>query len=160
MKTKTIEDYVEIVYELEKTNKPVRTNDVALALDINPASITEIFQKLDKEGYVNYEKYGGVTLTKKGKRLAIFTKKRHEKLVEFLVLLGVDKNIAEKDACEMEHILNQETMDTIVKFVEIVSQCSVTPFWLSRLRKYIKTGKLDKCPKELFEICLRYNKEK
>jgi DtxR family Mn-dependent transcriptional regulator len=159
MKKKTIEDYVEKLYDLQKENKLVHTNDVANLLNINPASVTEIFQKLSKEGYVNYKKYSGVTLTEKGKKLAISTRKRHEKLKEFLILLGIDKKIAEEDACEMEHILHKKTMDAVVKFVDVINQCGVTPFWLNRLKKYINTDELDKCPKELVEICLKYNKK-
>ena len=156
MKKRTIEDYVELVNELQKGKERVHTNDIATALDINPASVTEIFQKLSKEGYVNYEKYSGAKLTKKGKRLAIDTKKRHEILKEFLLLLGVDKETANKDACEMEHILHKSTMDTIIKFVEVVKQCKLTPFWLNRLKKYVKTGKLPKCPPDLEIICKKY----
>jgi len=159
MKKKTIEDYVEHLFDLQKKNSPVHTNDVANTLNINPASVTEIFQKLSDEGYVNYEKYSGVTLTEKGTKLAISTRERHEKLMELLMLLGVDKEIAEKDACEMEHILHKKTMDAVVKFVEVINQCQVTPFWLNRLKKYIKTGELDKCPDELIDICNKYNKK-
>lgn len=158
LRKKTIEDYVELVYDIEKTKERVHTNDIASALDINPASVTEVLQKLSEEGYVDYEKYGGATLTDKGKRIARETKKRHNQLKEFLLLLGVKMEIAEKDACEMEHILHPSTMDMIVKFVEVVRHCGVTPFWLERLRTYVKTGKLNDCPPGLVEVCLKYAK--
>lgn len=158
MRKKTIEDYAELVYDLQKGRKRVHTNDIATVLHINPASVTEIFQKLSKEGYVDYKKYGGATLTKKGRRVARETKKRHDTLTEFLMLLGVDKKTAEEDACEMEHILHPITMDTVVKFVEVIKHCGVTPFWLERLKEYVKTGKLSKCPSELVDVCLRYAK--
>ena len=118
MKKKTIEDYVELVYDLEKDKKPVHTNDVANALNINPASVTEFFQKLNKEGYIYYEKYGGASLTDKGRKVAIKTKKKHDALTEFLTILGVDKKIADEDACEMEHILHPNTIEIIEKLVE------------------------------------------
>ena len=158
MRKKTIEDYVELVYDLQKGKKRVHTNDIASALDINPASVTEIFQKLSEEGYVDYEKYGGAKLTEKGKRVARRTKKRHDTLKEFLLLLGVDKETAEEDACEMEHILHPDTMNTIIKFVEVIRRCEVTPFWLERLKEYVKTGKLSNCPSELVEACIKYTK--
>ena len=158
MRKKTIEDYVELLFDLQKDEKRVHTNDIANALNINPASVTEIFQKLAEEGYVDYEKYSGANLTEKGKQLAVVTKKRHNNLKEFLILLGVDKKIAEMDACEMEHILHKNTMETVIKFVEIIKQCEVTPFWLERLKLYVKTGKLPKCPPELARVCLKYNK--
>ena len=160
MRKKTIEDYVELVYDLQKNRKRVHTNDIASALNINPASVTEIFQKLSGAGYINYEKYTGATLTEKGRKIAIATKKKHNTLTEFLMLLGVDKKTAEDDACEMEHILHPSTMDTVIKFVEVVRQCDVTPFWLERLKMYVKTGKLSKCPSELSEICFKYAKTK
>ena len=156
MKKKTIEDYVELVYDLQKGKKPVHTNDIASALNISPASVTEIFQKLSEEGYIDYEKYSGATLTKKGRRIARKTKKRHDTLTEFLLLLGINRETAEKDACEMEHILHPDTMDTILKFVKVVKHCEATPFWLNRLKKYVKTGKLTECPRDMVEVCLKH----
>ncbi len=160
MRKRTIEDYIELVYDVQKGKKRVHTNDIASAFNINPASVTEIFQKLSAEGYVNYKKYIGIKLTNKGKNIALKTKKKHNTLSEFLVLLGIDKNIAEKDACEMEHILHPSTMDTVIKFVEVVKQCEVTPFWLERLKEYVRTGKLSECPPELYELCKKFNKTK
>jgi len=158
LRKKTIEDYVELVNNLQKNKEKVHTNDIANHFDIKPSSVTEIFQKLAKEGYINYEKYGGVTLTKKGKKIAIKTKERHNKLKEFLILFGLDKKTAEEDACEMEHILHEKTMDAVIKFVEVVNNCGITPFWLKRLKEYIKTGKLKGCPSELVDICNKYSK--
>ena len=160
MRKRTIEDYVELVYDVQKGKKRVHTNDIASALSINPASVTEIFQKLSSEGYVSYKKYIGIKLTDKGKNVALKIKKKHNTLTEFLMLLGIDKNIAEKDACEMEHILHPITMDTVIKFVEVVKQCDVTPFWLERLKEYVRTNKLEKCPPELYKLCQNFQKIK
>ena len=118
MRVKTIEDYIELIFGLQKEKKRVHTNDIASAFDINPASVTEIFQKLSEEGYIDYEKYNGAILTKKGERLAIKTLNRHNQLKEFLIILGVDDKIADIDACEMEHMLHKSTMEAIINFVE------------------------------------------
>ena len=83
MRTKTIEDYIELIYDIQKDKKRVQTNDIANALKINPASVTEIIQKLSKQGYINYKKYSGSSLTEKGRKLAIktvFCNNRTEKL--------------------------------------------------------------------------------
>ena len=157
MRRKTIEDYMELLYDLQEEKKLVHTNDIADALNIKPSSVTEIFIKLSKEGYLNYKKYSGVTLTKKGKKVALETKKKHNILMEFLILLGVDKKIAEPDACEMEHILHPNTMKAIISFVEVVQMCDITPYWLKRIKIYIKTGKLSNCPLELQKICKKYS---
>jgi DtxR family Mn-dependent transcriptional regulator len=158
MKKKTIEDYLELIYDLQKERKRVHTNDIAAIFGINPASVTEIFQKLSDVGYINYEKYSGVILTGRGKKIAKQTKKKHNTLREFLLILGIDEEIAEKDACEMEHILHPRTLDMIIKFGEVLKQCKVTPFWQQRMRQYVKTGKLSKCPTELIDVCLKYSK--
>ena len=157
MRKKTVEDYAELLNDLQKEKQIIHTNDIAKALNIKPSSVTEIFQKLSEEGYINYEKYSGVSLTNKGRKIALETKKKHIKIKEFLMLLGIDNKTAESDACEMEHILHPNTMDTIIKFVDVMKQCEATPFWISRLKKYVKTGKLSKCPSELFEICKKYS---
>lgn len=153
LRKKTIEDYVELVFDLQKNNEKVHTSVIANKFNINPASVTEVIQKLDVEGYVNYEKYSGTTLTAKGLKLAKQIKNKHDNITEFLILLGVNKKIAEEDACEMEHILHPSTMDIITKFVEVVQHCEVTPFWLNRLKYYVTTGKLVECPPELVKIC-------
>jgi len=159
LKKKTIEDYVELVYNLQKKKERVHTSDIANELGINPASVTEIFQKLNNEGYINYEKYAGVILTNKGKKIALLTKNKHNALRDFLLFLGLDENIAEKDACEMEHILHPETMNMIIKFVEIIKNCEKTPFWLYRFKKYVETGELADCPPELVKICANFSKK-
>lgn len=160
MRKRTIEDYVELVYDVQKGKKRVHTNDIASALNVNPSSVTEIFQKLSAEGYVSYEKYIGIKLTDKGRNVALKIKKKHNTLTEFLMLLGINKNIAEKDACEMEHILHPITMDTVIKFVEVVKLCEVTPFWLERLKEYVRTGKLSECPPELYKLCQKFKEIK
>jgi len=157
LRKKTIEDYVELLYDLQKDKKIVHTNDIANKLNIKPSSVTEIFKKLSDEGYLNYKKYTGATLTKKGRKIAKETKKKHNVLMDFLILLGIDKKIAESDACEMEHILHPSTMNAIIKFVEVVQQCGITPYWLRRLKIYVETGKLSKCPSELQKICKKYS---
>ena len=49
-------------------------------------------------------------------------------------------------------------MKTIIKFVEVVNKCEVTPFWLKRLKDYVKTDKLPKCPHQLIDLCQNYKK--
>jgi Mn-dependent DtxR family transcriptional regulator len=143
MRKGTIEDYVEIVYLIQNKKKKVHTKDIALSLNINPASVTEIFQKLSSEGYINYKKYGGVTLTEKGRRIAIKIKNRHEVLKNFLIILGIDERIAEEDACRIEHFINPETLKKLRKFVEYADLgCSK---WLDYFKHYEETGKYVKC---------------
>lgn len=145
MRKRTIEEYVEVVLNLQTEMQKVHTNNVAEALNVNPASVTEMFQKLNKEGYINYEKYGGVTLTGKGKKIAISTKKKHDILKNFLIILGVDEKIADNDACRIEHNVNPETMEKLRKFVEFVRLEKVCSRWLENYNEFIKNGATPKC---------------
>ena len=145
MRKKTIEDYVELIYILRDKAGRVRTNDVASALDISPASVTEIFQKLSDEDYINYEKYSGVSLTLKGKKIAIETKRKHDTLKKFLMILGITEKTADEDACKIEHIVTPETMKRLTKFVEFVQKFKEGPRWLDNFEHFYKTGKYFEC---------------
>ena len=158
MRKKTIEEYVEIIYEIQKKKKKVHTNNIASALDINPSSVTEMFHKLTNEGYVFYEKYNGVILTDKGKSIAIMLKKRHETLRHFLELLGVDKEIANNDACRIEHNVNPQTVKKLRKFIEYAKRENACSRWLDHFKYFDETGKFIICsPKKEFNCPIHKN---
>ena len=159
MRKKTIEDYVELVYIIQNKKEKVHTSDIASAFNINPASVTEIFQKLSDEGYINYEKYTGVTLTEKGKKIAMNTKKKHETLKNFLILLGVDEKIADEDACKIEHNIDQKTMGKLRKFVEFAKLEDGCTRWLDHFKYYDETGKYILCTPKDQERCPIHSKE-
>lgn len=158
MRKKTIEEYVEIIYEIQKKKKKVHTNDIASALDINPSSVTEMFYKLTDKGFVFYEKYNGVILTDKGKSIAIMLKKRHETLRHFLELLGVDKEIANNDACRIEHNVNPQTVKKLRKFIEYAKRENACSRWLDHFKYFDETGKFIICsPKKEFNCPIHKN---
>ena len=153
MRKKTIEDYVELLYQLEKQQSPVHTNDVASALSISAASVTEIFQKLHEEGYIVYKKYAGVTLTKKGRRVAISTQKKHDILKKLLMTLGVKEEIADQDACRIEHIVHPETIEKLTKFVAFSQMEEGCLRWLDHFTYYEKTGDCIQCTPQNEDHC-------
>ena len=153
MRKKTIEDYLEIIYIIQNKGEKVHTNDIASSFNINPSSVTEMFQKLSEEGYVNYKKYTGVTLTEKGKKLAIKTQRKHETLKNFLMILGIDEKIADEDACKIEHNVNPETMKRLRKFVEFTHKFQGGPRWLDHFNHYYETGEYIGCTAETASNC-------
>ena len=82
MKIKTVEEYIEVIYALQKKHGHVHTNDVALTLGVAPPSATEMVQKLADENLVDYKPYHGVTLTKDGEKMARELTKKHKTLAE------------------------------------------------------------------------------
>ena len=66
MTSRREEDYLEAIDEVVQKKKYAKVNDVSKVLGVGLSSVTEMFQKLDSEGFIDYEKYSGVTLTKMG----------------------------------------------------------------------------------------------
>ena len=115
--TKSLEDYIEVVYVLIHEKNRARVRDIATTLKVKMPSVVKGISELKKLELVTQEPYGDVELTAKGRRIATMILNRHNKIREFLMLLGVSRRIADKDACQMEHILSVETMDRIRDFL-------------------------------------------
>ena len=110
------EDYIEVIYEVEKVFGYARPSDIAAILGVKASSVTDMLKKLEKKNYVVYEKYRFVRLTEKGKTIARELSRKHEFLMEFLMSLGVDKDRANIEAELLEHFLSSETIEKLRKF--------------------------------------------
>jgi DtxR family transcriptional regulator, Mn-dependent transcriptional regulator len=115
--TNSLEDYLETIYMLTQANGHARVRDVASALHVKMPSVIKAVLELKRYGYVTQEPYGKLDLTVEGVKAASLILGRHTLLKEFLVLLGVTEETAEKDACGMEHFLGAETLARITDFV-------------------------------------------
>jgi DtxR family Mn-dependent transcriptional regulator len=116
--TNSLEDYLETIYLLVQTNGHARVRDVAHALHVKMPSVIKAVLELKKHGHVTQEPYGSVNLTESGTRAASEILSRHTLLKEFLMLLKITEETAEKDACVMEHFLSPETLARITEFVK------------------------------------------
>lgn len=143
----TEETYIETIHALIEKHGYAAVTDIAKTLNVKPPSVTSMLQKLDSLGFVKYTRYRSVTLTQKGETLARFLKQRHKSLKALLKLLGVDEDIAEKDACSIEHIAHAVTMEKLSKFVEFVQNEPKSPYWLEHFKHFEKTGRYPKCCK-------------
>lgn len=130
-----MEEYLEVIYSICERKGYARVTDIARRMNIGASTVTEMLGKLSDRGYVNYEKYSGVTLTKKGKKIAMNLKKTHSTLRDFLIIIGVDEDIADEDACKIEHVVNPKTMKTLRAFVEFL-QAHESPLWLNKFKEY------------------------
>ena len=116
--TKSLEDYIEVVYVLIHEKRRARVRDIATALKVKMPSVVKGLSELKKLALVTQEPYGDVELTAKGRRIATIILTRHRKIRDFLMKIGVSRRIADKDACLMEHILSAETMDKISDYLK------------------------------------------
>lgn len=107
--TASMEDYLEMIYRTCGEEGYARVNRLAEKLNVRPSSTTKVIKKLKDLGLVNYQKYGVIKLTEKGKALGSFLLKRHEVIEEFLKILGVEETRL-KDTEMIEHDVSLSTL--------------------------------------------------
>ena len=108
-----VEDYLERILGLINSKGYARVVDIASALKISQASVTNMVQRLDADGLLKYEKYRGLVLTAAGERLARKITHRHRLLTDFLKLLGLDEQVIYHDVEGMEHHISPPTLRAI-----------------------------------------------
>lgn len=113
MPTPTMEDYIEQIYNLIQLKGYARVSDIAEELLVHPSSVTKMVQKLDKDNFVNYEKYRGFVLTEKGEEVGEKLVYRHDLLEDFLEIIGVAKENIYDDVEGIEHHLSWNSIDRI-----------------------------------------------
>jgi DtxR family Mn-dependent transcriptional regulator len=119
---KVEEEYLEVIYELISEKGQARVSDIADKLGISPASVTEMVQKLKKRGFVTQERYSPIKFILKA----------------FLQLLGINEDVAEKDACEIEHNVNQETVKRLTSLIEFIQHAPESQEWLKKFISFHK----------------------
>ncbi|MFH1416272.1 MAG: metal-dependent transcriptional regulator [Elusimicrobiota bacterium] len=137
------EDYLKTVYLLDRDNPPVRVRDISSGLGVSKPSVNQALHVLRDSGLINHENYGYVELTAAGRITAGEIYSRHIKLCEFFCrILDVPNEIAERDACSIEHNISPETMNRLVKLTEYVSKGSgkEESLWQQNFRHFVKTG--------------------
>jgi len=160
MPSERSEDYLEALLTIIEQKGYAQVKDVARVLGVSPASVTGMFDKLTEAGYINYEKYGGVTLTPEGEIIAMGTREKHETLKQFLEILGVGERIADEDACRIEHTVNPETMKRLTKFVEFVGASTARARWLDHFEYFYETGEYIECCSGSDDDCPVHGKKK
>jgi DtxR family transcriptional regulator, manganese transport regulator len=112
------EDYLERIHELIEQKGYARAVDIAQVLEISQPSVTAMVQKLAQEGYLNYEKYRGLTLTETGRSVAGAIRLRHQTLQRFFTLLDLPLTTQERDIEGIEHCLSPETMSALARLAD------------------------------------------
>ncbi|CEG24016.1 Transcriptional regulator MntR [Planococcus massiliensis] len=132
MPTPSMEDHIEIIYSLIEQKGYARVSDIAEALSVLPSSVTKMVQKLDKDGYLIYERYRGLMLTPRGQKLGKRLVKRHDLLEQFLRLIGVEEERIYGDVEGIEHHLSWNSIERIADLVQVLEE---DPALLQKLEK-------------------------
>lgn len=109
------ENYLETIYMLEKKLGSVRSIDICNELNFSKPTVSVAMKNFKKEGYIDRDEEGYITLTEKGKAIAKRMYERHVVVAEFFMSIGVDKETALKDSCKIEHDLSAETFECMKK---------------------------------------------
>lgn len=105
------EDYAEIVFDLIEQKGEARTCDIAKQLGVSHVTVIRTVKRLESKGLFLTESHKPVRLTERGLELASFSKKKHEFLLKYLLLLGVSEETARIDVEGMEHHISEETLN-------------------------------------------------
>jgi Mn-dependent DtxR family transcriptional regulator len=109
------EDYLEAILLLTRKKHDVHAVDIASELGFSKPSVSIAIKKLIDKGYIDVDVEKHISLTEKGKEYAEQIYERHEVLLQWLISIGVSEEVAEIDACNMEHIISAETFEAIRK---------------------------------------------
>lgn len=112
-----MEDYLEIIFELVEQKGYATSLDISRYMNVSAASVTKMLKRLDEGGFLEYEKYHGINLTKKGTKIAQDIRQKHGILLEFFEILGVSYETANQDIEGIEHHLNPRSIKQLRKFV-------------------------------------------
>ncbi len=113
------ENYLEAILNLERTNGVVRSVDIANQLGFSKPSVSRAMGVLRKAGLIEQEAYGNIVLTEAGRKRANDVYHRHLLITQFLVqILSLNEEIAEQDACRIEHVISPETLQKMQEMLD------------------------------------------
>ena len=110
--------YLETILILTEQSPHVRSIDVCEHMGFSKPSVSRAIGLLKSGGYITVDKDGFITLTSEGRCMAQKIYDRHRVLTEFLISLGVDEEIADADACKIEHHISDESFEAIKKAIQ------------------------------------------
>ncbi|HNW82503.1 MAG TPA: metal-dependent transcriptional regulator [bacterium] len=121
--TSTQEDYLEAVLDLTTVKTVTRNKDLADRLGVKRATVTRSIKALALKGLIDHETHGYISLTEKGKEIAVEITSRHNFLNHFFRdILELEKKEAEMIACRVEHLISGKALAKFKAFVDKVDK--------------------------------------
>lgn len=141
--TASMEDYLKAIVLLSQEENKATVTNISKLLSVKKPSVTSALLKLSRKGLVSHKRYGFAELTPEGLKAAQDVYHRHKILRYLLVdILRVDPEIAENDACRMEHSLSPSSLERLDQFIKFTQNCPQgTPDCLEGFNYYLEHGK-------------------
>ena len=112
------ENYLEAILMIKEHKEIVRSIDIVRVLNFSKPSVSVAMKNLKEAGFITMDETGRIELTAEGEKIATKIYERHVKVSDWLTSLGVPRDIAEADACRMEHVISEETFEVFKKLAE------------------------------------------
>jgi len=120
----SLEMYLKTILGLGGADRPVRVTEIAREMGVRLPSVSEAVQTLRARRLVLHSTYGTVRLSTRGSQAAAAVQRRYEILKRFFTdVLGVERAAAERDACEIEHVVSEDTLARLTTFLEYITCC-------------------------------------
>jgi len=135
-----LQDYLEAILELDREKGAARVRDIAAALSVHKSTVTAALKSLSERGLVNYVPYELVSLTAEGRQIAEEVTAHHGMIRRFLEdILLVDENVSEKNACRMEHVMDDEVVSRLGHLVRFARERTRRQrSWGARFGEYLR----------------------
>jgi len=150
------EDYLEAIFRAIAQKGIARAGEISRRLSVHKSTVTAALKGLAEKGLVNYTPYEPVTLTPAGRQVAEEVTRRHEAIRRFLVdVLVVEPEAAEANACRMEHAMDPDVADRLLRFMEFVKRCPRGGSkWIRGFRYFCEEGPQGRHCEACIEACL------
>ena len=112
------ENYLETILMIRERKQIVRSIDIVRELNFSKPSVSVAMKNLKEAGYITMDETGRIYLTEQGEALATKIYDRNVKVSDWLTSIGVPRDIAEADACKMEHVISEETFEAFKRLAE------------------------------------------
>ena len=116
-----VENYLENIYILSLENNEVRHKNVTEKMNRAKSVVTKAIHILEEKGYVVYDEDKIIRLTEEGRAIAERVYEKHIYIQNLLLEAGVNKHIAESEACDIEHVISDESFEKIKKYIKKLS---------------------------------------
>jgi DtxR family manganese transport transcriptional regulator len=116
-RTELAEDYVELIADLIADEGEARVAQLSSRLGVTKATVNNTLSRLARDGLVAVDPYQPVTLTERGREIALASKDRHRIVTAVLIAIGVEADIAEADAEGIEHHVSAATLAAMKRFL-------------------------------------------
>lgn len=154
----SLEDYLEVIFHLERSNRVARAKDIADQMNVQRASVTGALKSLVARGLINYSPYSYITLTPAGREIARDVIRRHKTLKEFFMgTLQLGAEEAEANACRVEHAIDPGAIERLVHFLEFMKICPRTgEDWYNGFARYCKQGLQTSDCRDCLKHCMEH----